>query len=131
MCKHIEESFPHAYLLSLSLFLSIALSLSHFLAPSCTFVLSFTLSLSLATPHTRTSRHDINTGYTQLTCALYMHEKLREKHTPRVRRGFKSQSRHVSRLAHNVRSCNGHVWSRLLAECKRERARIRSASFAS
>ena len=94
VCIHIEESFPHIRVLSLTLTHSLSVSLSL----SCTFVLCFTLFLSLSPPHTRTSQSDINTGYTQLTCAVCArsmardtHDRWREKPTPRVRRGFELQ----------------------------------------
>ena len=125
--------------------LSYDLSLFLSLSPVSFFVL-FTMSLSL--PYVSIFRwrnhfltyafalciHVTKTSSTRGThrsnvpCA---HNQWLEKPTPCVRRGFESQSRHVSRLAHNVRSCNGHIWSHLLAESKSEGARIRSASFAS
>ena len=63
---NIEDSFSHIHVLSLILTHSLSISLSL----SFTFVLCFTLCLSLPPPHARTSQNDINTGYTQLTCAV-------------------------------------------------------------
>ena len=130
MCIHIEESFPHAYSLSLSLFFSLVLSLS----PSRTLFhvrsLIHFVALSCHPPHTHVTtryQHGVHTIHMRIVRTI----DGARKPTPRVRRGFESQSRHVSRLAHNVRSCNGHIWSPLLAESKSERARIRSAFFAS
>jgi len=60
VCIHIEESFPHICVLSLTLTPSLSISLSL----SFTFVLCFTLCLSLPPPHAHTSQSDINTGYT-------------------------------------------------------------------
>ena len=110
--------------------LTFTLSLSISLSLSSTFVLCFTLSLFLA-PFTHARHNTTLTRATNSSHAPCAHYQWREKPTPRVRRGFESQGRHVSHLAHNVRSCNGHIWSHLLAESKSERARIRSASFAS
>ena len=80
-------------------------SLSHFDTLSLCLPLSLLHVRSLfhfvplsAPPHTRTSQSDINTGYTQLTCAVCarsmareMHDRGRKKPTPRVRRGFELQ----------------------------------------
>jgi len=115
MCIHTEELFFHVRSLSLSFALSPPISLP--------------LSSLSALPR---SRHKTtSTRFTNSSNAHCAHDKWREKHTPRVGRGFESQSQHVSLLAHNVCSCNGHIWSHLLAECKSERARIKSVSFAS
>jgi len=94
VCIHIEESFSHIRVLGLTLTHCLYISLSL----SFTFVLCFTLSFSLPPPHTRTSQNDINTGYTQLECALCArsmvretHDRWRKKPTPHVRRGFELQ----------------------------------------
>ena len=94
MCIHLEESFPHIRVLSLTLTPSLYITLPL----SFTFVLCFTLCLSLPPPHARTSPRDINTGYTQLKCAVCArsmardtHDRWRKKLTPRVRRGFELQ----------------------------------------
>jgi len=94
VCIHIQELFSHTRVLSLTLTPSLSVSLSL----SFTFVLCFTLCLSLPLPHARTSPSDINTGYTQLKCALCArsmardtHDRWRKKPTPRVRRGFELQ----------------------------------------
>jgi len=130
VCIRIEASFSHARALSPFLPLCRTLSLSLSLSLSVTFFLCFTLSLFLA-PFTHARHNTTLTRATNSSHAPCAHYQWREKPTPRVRRGFESQSRHVSHLAHNVRSCNGHIWSHLLAESKSERARIRSASFVS
>ena len=100
VCIQIEESFPHISVLSLTLTPSFSISLSL----SFTFVLCFTLCLSLPPTHARTSPSDINTGYTQLKCAVCArsmardtHDRWRKKPTPRVRRGFEKPTHSVRR----------------------------------
>ena len=94
MCVYTSRN--HFLISAFSLTLTHSLYVS--LSLSCTFVLCFTLFLSLSPPHTRTSQSDINTGYTQLKCALCArsmvrdtHDRGRKKPTPRVRRGFEVQ----------------------------------------
>jgi len=111
-------SFFVLFTMSLSLpYVSIFRWRNHFL--------TYAFALCIHVTKTSSTR---GTHRSNVPCA---HNQWLEKPTPCVRRGFESQSRHVSRLAHNVRSCNGHIWSHLLAESTSERARIRSASFAS
>ena len=131
MCIHIEESFPHAYSLSLSLFFSLSCFLSLSFSHSLARPFFDSLCRSLLPPPTHARHNTTSTRGTHSSHVHCTHDQWREKPTPHVRRGFESQSGHVSRLAHNVRSCNGHVWSHLLAESTSEGARIRSASFAS
>ena len=94
VCIHIEESFPHIRVLSLTLTHSLHMSLSL----RFTLVLCFTLFLSLPPLHAPMSQNEINTGYTQLKCAVCAqsmaretHDRWRKKRTPRVRHGFEVQ----------------------------------------
>jgi len=113
--------------LSLSLWHSLSVSPSHSVSPS----FSISLCPSLYTsPHARSSQHDINTGYTQLTCALCAPSMARETYAPRAAWVRVAVSTCVTFGPH-VRSCNGRIWSHLLAESESERARIRSTSSAS